>query len=96
MSGDLAASSAAGPGPSDMVTVRFFAAARAAAGVSEATVAAETVAELKAVLSKRFGAELARVLPACGLLVDGLSHHDDLSTLTNGATVDVLPPFAGG
>lgn len=79
-----------------MVTVRFFAAARAAAGVAETTVAAGSVAELKAVLTKRYGAELSRVLPACGLLVDGLSRHDDLSTLTDGATVDVLPPFAGG
>ncbi|ADD40074.1 MoaD/ThiS family protein [Stackebrandtia nassauensis] len=79
-----------------MVTVRFFAGARAAAGVAEARVSATTVAELKAVLVKEYGAELARVLPACGLLVDGVSNHEDLSTLTDGATVDVLPPFAGG
>ncbi|MGH8877213.1 MAG: MoaD/ThiS family protein [Stackebrandtia sp.] len=79
-----------------MITVRFFAGARAAAGAAESRISAETVAELKATLSKRHGAELARILPACGLLVDGVSSHDDLSTVPDGATVDVLPPFAGG
>jgi molybdopterin converting factor small subunit len=36
------------------------------------------------------------VLKAAAFLVDGLSCHDRQSQLPDGATVDVLPPFAGG
>lgn len=79
-----------------VVTVRFFAAARAAAGVGETTVAAATLTELTSTLVDKYGPGLARVLPACTVLVDGLADHGELSTLTDGATVDVLPPFAGG
>ncbi|MGH8794623.1 MAG: MoaD/ThiS family protein [Stackebrandtia sp.] len=79
-----------------MVKVRFFAAARAAAGAAETGVEATTVAELRAQLLKRHGPDMARVLPACGLLVDGVANHDDLARLPDNAVVDVLPPFAGG
>jgi molybdopterin converting factor small subunit len=77
------------------VTVRYFAGARAAAGVTEEVVAAATVRELVATLSDR-GEPLARVLGACSYLVDGLAARDHDAPLTDGATVDVLPPFAGG
>jgi molybdopterin synthase sulfur carrier subunit len=80
----------------DRVTVRYFASARAAAGTASETIDVTTVAELRAAVVKRHGPAMARVLPACGLLVDGTSCHDDLTTLTKGAIVDILPPFAGG
>jgi molybdopterin converting factor small subunit len=79
-----------------VVTVRYFAAARAATGLNEETLGAATVAELRAEMVKRHGAGLERVLSACGFLVDGVACHDDLAALHGGATVDVLPPFAGG
>lgn len=78
-----------------MVTVRYWAGARAASGRAEETYAVTTVGELRAAIGGR--PELARVLPACSLLVDGLAlRGDDSANLPHGAVVDVLPPFAGG
>ncbi|MGA5463293.1 MoaD/ThiS family protein [Mycobacterium sp. NPDC050041] len=80
------------------VTVRYFAAARAAAGVEEEALelaAGTTVAALTDILSGR-GDELARVLARCSYLVDGIAVRDQTIALRNAQTVDVLPPFAGG
>ena len=79
-----------------MLTVRYFAGARAAAGVSTEQVAATSVDELLDALVARHGERLAVVLKAAAFLVDGLACHDRGAPLTDGATVDVLPPFAGG
>jgi molybdopterin synthase sulfur carrier subunit len=78
-----------------VVHVRYFAGARAAAGVSEETLAADTLDELVTAISGR-GDRLAAVLAASSFLVDGLAVHDRGVPLSNGATIDVLPPFAGG
>ena len=80
------------------VTVRYFAAARAAAGADSETVtlgAGTTVAELVEVLAGR-GNQLAGVLSRCSYLCDGVAVRDETSPLRPGNTVDVLPPFAGG
>lgn len=81
----------------DTITVRFFAGARAAAGVSETTVPAGcTLDDLVATLAARHGPRLAAVLAAASFLVDGVTCHDRRRPLPADATVDVLPPFAGG
>jgi molybdopterin synthase sulfur carrier subunit len=77
------------------VTVRYFAGARAAAGVAEETFAASTLGDVVTELTGR-GEPLSRVLTACSYLVDGLAARDHDLPLRDGATVDVLPPFAGG
>lgn len=80
------------------VTVRFFAAARAAADAEVETVSLQsgtTVADLVDQLSER-NAELAKVLKRCSFLCDGFAVRDTATTLAPGQTVDVLPPFAGG
>ena len=77
-----------------MATVRFFAGARAAAGTSAEAVDAGSVKELLDVLGEREA--LARILPACTYLVDGLACHEPSTPLTGLSTVDILPPFAGG
>jgi len=78
------------------VVVRYFAAARAAAGVTEDVVEAESVrACLSAVEAKR-GPELQRVMKACTFLVDGTQAHDLDRPLFGTVAIDVLPPFAGG
>ncbi|HEY2222355.1 MoaD/ThiS family protein [Actinomycetospora sp.] len=80
-------------------TVRYFAGAKAAAGTSAETVtlpAGTTVADLVAAVAADHGEALVRVLGACSLLLDGLAVHDRDQALPDGATVDVLPPFAGG
>ena len=80
------------------VTVRFFAAARAAAGNEEETIRIRpdtTLAGLVEQLSARDEA-LAKVLMRCSFLCDGVAVRDADLTLRNAQTVDVLPPFAGG
>lgn len=80
------------------VTVRYFAAARAAAGIESETLVVPTgmtVAELVKELANR-GTHLATVLSRCSYLRDGIAVRDEASALSAGDTVDVLPPFAGG
>jgi molybdopterin converting factor small subunit len=78
------------------VTVRYFAGARAAAGVETETCEAATLEQLLAQVAEAHGERLGRVLAACSFLVDGASTRDRGARLSPGAVVDVLPPFAGG
>jgi molybdopterin converting factor small subunit len=78
------------------ITVRYFAGARSAAGVEAETREAATLAELVGQLVGDHGERLERVLTACSFLVDGTTTRDRSTALAPGATVDVLPPFAGG
>ncbi|GGL88850.1 MoaD/ThiS family protein [Nakamurella endophytica] len=81
------------------VLVRYFAAARAAAGTSEELLAVAAPADLAAVLAAavdRHGAGLARVLERCSFLLDEVAVHGRDTAVPDGAAVDVLPPFAGG
>jgi molybdopterin converting factor small subunit len=80
------------------VRVRYFAGARAAAGVSEEVVPVDgrSLGALLALLAERHGDRLATVLTAASFLVDGMACRDRDRTLPAGAVVDVLPPFAGG
>jgi molybdopterin converting factor small subunit len=80
------------------VAVRFFAAARAAAGTEteDLTVpAGTTVQSLVDELASR-SPELDRVLKRCSYLCDGVAVRDTGMSLQNAQTLDVLPPFAGG
>lgn len=83
------------------VTVRFFAAAHAAAGAESEIVtlrSGATVAELVDGLAGR-NPHLSTVLSRCSYLCDGVAVRDDAATvrpLRSGQTIDVLPPFAGG
>ncbi|GAA5189227.1 molybdopterin synthase subunit MoaD2 [Rugosimonospora acidiphila] len=79
-----------------MPTVRYFAAARAAAGVAEERVDADTLDELLDELSRRHGERLALVLKSCSFLIDGLACRDGSRAVPAQSTVDILPPFAGG
>jgi molybdopterin synthase sulfur carrier subunit len=79
-----------------MVTVRYFAGARSAAGTAEEKVSAATLEELVATVTREHGEPLAKVLAAASFLVDGVVCHDRRGALPDGASVDVLPPFAGG
>ncbi|MFF5172304.1 MoaD/ThiS family protein [Micromonospora sp. NPDC000089] len=79
------------------VTVRYFAGARAAAGRPEETVpAAGGLDDLVGELGRRHGPRLAGVLHVSSFLVNGVTWHDRRTPLPAGATIDVLPPFAGG
>ncbi len=78
------------------VTVRYFAGARAATGIASQTCDANTVNELLLQLAAEHGGALARILDVASLLVDGTIARDKTADLTDGQTVEVLPPFAGG
>jgi molybdopterin converting factor small subunit len=82
----------------ETITVRYFAAARAAAGSASERLtirSGATVAELVDGLGGR-SQELARVLVRCSFLCDGVAVRDQAHLLQAGNTIDVLPPFAGG
>lgn len=89
------------------VHVRYFAGARAAAGVSEETVrlprqgspadsAAVSVADVLEAILALHDEALARVVAASSFLLDGIAVRDRSIEVTEGAQLDVLPPFAGG
>jgi molybdopterin synthase sulfur carrier subunit len=83
------------------VTMRYWAAAKHAAGVAEETLNAATLAEaLAAARSKRSSArEFEAVLARSSFLVDGQQAgggRPEGVALRDGAVVEVLPPFAGG
>lgn len=83
-------------------TLRYWAAARDAAGVAEEPYAAATLAQaLDAAISVHGGPDgaLARVLRRCAFVVDGdpVSRRDPITVrLTEGGAIEALPPFAGG
>ncbi|MBC7290193.1 MAG: MoaD/ThiS family protein [Actinotalea sp.] len=79
-----------------MIVVRYFAAAAEAAGRETEHVSAGTLADLRQDVVGRHGPELERVLARCSFLVAGRRCDDGATTLPDGTTVDVLPPFAGG
>lgn len=88
---------------SDMarVTIRYWAAAKEAAGVPEEIVEAVTLSDaLNAVVSSRKqDGRLATVLDRASLLVNadpvGRAARESIM-LDDGAVIEVLPPFAGG
>jgi sulfur-carrier protein len=80
------------------VTVRYWAAARAAAGTVEDQVDAATVGQALRAAQALHGPELTQILEHCALLVDGVQvggERDD-RPLDDGSIVECLPPFAGG
>ncbi|MGM1065393.1 MoaD/ThiS family protein [Saccharothrix sp. Mg75] len=83
-----------------VVAVRYFAGARAAAGVDGEDVGLPadraTVAAALAALEARHGDRLTRVLPACSYLLDGVAVRNLDTPVSPGSQLDVLPPFAGG
>lgn len=83
------------------VTMRYWAAAKQAAGVAEETLSAATLAEaLAAARSRRSPArEFEAVLARSSFLVDGeqaARRQPGEVALRDGAVIEVLPPFAGG
>jgi molybdopterin converting factor small subunit len=76
------------------VTVRYWAAARAAAGQDIETIDADTLGDAVRQISEG-RPDLARLLGICSFLVDN-TRADPATPLTEGAVVDALPPFAGG
>ena len=80
------------------VTVRFFAAARAAAGAETRALTlrpGSTVSDAICELSAQSD-EIALVLRKCSFLCDGFAVRDTGTVLRAHQTLDVLPTFSGG
>ena len=77
------------------VEVRFFAAARAAAGVDTAHFAPDT---FEAIIAQATQANptLAHIVGQCSFLLDSVAVHDLSVEVNEGSVIDVLPRFAGG
>ncbi len=96
-------SEARGASPDEMtMTVRYWASIRAAAGCAEEQVSVRvgtTLGGLAALLKARHGDEFARVVAVCSVLVDDNpagTRDPESVVLPAGASVEFLPPFAGG
>jgi molybdopterin synthase sulfur carrier subunit len=95
-----------------IVTMRYWAAAKDAAGVAEEIVAADTLAAALAAVGGRGhegagtgrataagGSRLGAVLARSSFLIDGHpvgTRAAEAVTLADGDVIEVLPPFAGG
>ncbi len=78
-----------------MASLRLFASAREAAGVSADTVEGDTVAEILAAASRRYGSEFAAQLEVCRIWVNG-DPAEAATPVAEGDEVAVLPPVSGG
>lgn len=82
----------------NLITVRYFAGARAATGIDQEELPTSRpwpLDELAGHLARRHGAALERILEAASFLVDETAGSRD-RVVPVGSVVDVLPPFAGG
>lgn len=83
----------------DMPQLRYWAAAKAAAGVASDEVEGATLAEVLAVARRLHDQRFGVVLDRCSFVVDsdpvGGRDHTTVA-VRPGSLVDVLPPFAGG
>ncbi len=84
-----------------IVTLRYWAAAKEAAGTAEETVKAETLADALAAAGARVSQDdrFRAVLARSSFLVDGAPvgvRAPGAVILNDAAVIEVLPPFAGG
>jgi molybdopterin synthase sulfur carrier subunit len=84
--------------PSISVTVRYFAAARDAAGVDSDVLHLKSGATLEDAICELCGQsdKMTLVLQKCSFLCDGVAVRDRTTVLRPHQILDVLPPFAGG
>ncbi|MDQ0679273.1 molybdopterin synthase sulfur carrier subunit [Arthrobacter pascens] len=88
------------------MNVRYFAAARAAAGVEEERFELPSGATVADLLQTVLGVErpepplgtppLPRILSRSSFLLNEVAVRDHTTVLNPGDVVDILPPFAGG
>ena len=83
------------------VTIRYWAAAKEAAGMPEESLEAATLADALNVIvaSRKPGSRLREILARSSFLVDaapaGRAARESI-VLADGCVIEVLPPFAGG
>jgi molybdopterin converting factor small subunit len=75
--------------------VNFYAAARAASGVSESKMDGSTLGEVIASASAKYP-QLVAILPGCSYLVNGAAESNNNVKINAEDVIDILPRFAGG
>jgi molybdopterin converting factor small subunit len=78
-----------------MAKVNFYAAARAASGVSESEIDGSTLGEVIASATAKYP-QLVAILPGCSYLVNGAAESNNDVTINADDVIDILPRFAGG
>jgi molybdopterin converting factor small subunit len=78
-----------------MAVLRLFAAARTAAGTARDLVPGDSVAEILASATERYGDGFAAILPTCAVWVNG-EPADGSRAVDERDEVAVLPPVSGG
>ena len=78
-----------------MAKVNFYAAARAASGVSESAIEGSTLGEVIASATAKYP-QLVSILPGCSYLVNGVAESNNDVTINADDVIDILPRFAGG
>ena len=78
-----------------MAIVNFYAAARAASGVSESQIDGSTLGEVIASATLQHP-QLKAILPGCSYLVNGAAESNNDLKVGAGDVIDILPRFAGG
>ncbi|MGH3449524.1 MAG: MoaD/ThiS family protein [Haloechinothrix sp.] len=85
--------------PQVELQVRYYASARAAAGTEGETITVPegaSVADVLSELRSRHSDQLSRVFSAASFLLNGVVVRLQSQAVSDGAQLDVLPPFAGG
>jgi molybdopterin converting factor small subunit len=75
--------------------VNFYAAARAASGVSESKMDGSTLGEVIASATAKYP-QLVAILPGCSYLVNGAAESNNEIKISADDVIDILPRFAGG
>ena len=78
-----------------MAIVNFYAAARAASGVSESKMDGSTLGEVIASATAKYP-QLVAILPGCSYLVNGAAESNNDMKISADDVIDILPRFAGG
>jgi molybdopterin converting factor small subunit len=78
-----------------MATVNFYAAARAACGVSEAEIAGEKLGEVVVAATELYP-KLQAILAGCSYLINGAATLNLETQIAPHDVIDILPRFAGG
>jgi len=78
-----------------MAVINFYAAARAASGVSESEIDGSTLGEVIASASAQYP-KLIAILPGCSYLVNGAAESNNDMKISADDVIDILPRFAGG
>ena len=78
-----------------MATIKLFAQLREVAGTREVIVEGNTVAEVIANASSRFGTDFTALLSHCKVWLDG-EPCEGFERVTDSAEIAILPPVSGG